>query len=219
MIKKEWVLSVIVFCIFFYVTPTNAGIIYSNNFENEDASCWNNTSKDFRSCGDFKSIGKGDLIQLSSIKSRSGSHAALWKIKNSETTGQAYIRLPGYGSYYNGYDELYIQIWNYFTGDDGTFDHGTQPKFMRVNSHDGSKVALDIVVQPMDKNSDRDTEQIKVAFNGGPNDWGAAYSDSGWVAPNNRWTCWELHIKLNKPGSSDGLVELFVDGVLTARQV
>ena len=68
----------------------------------------------------------------------------------------------------------------------------------------------------MDSTNDRDSESIKVAFNGGPTDWGAAYAS--WKAPDNQWVRFDFHVKLNTPGRADGLVEFWIDGNLKAKK-
>ena len=197
--------------------PAYGGVLYTNNFENEQVGCWNDIDKDWRSvCGDFHEIGRKDHMQLSKKYSHSGLYSAVQKAKYNEDRGQAYVRLVNPMSHKSGYEEIYVQIWNYFTGDDGTYDHGTQPKLMRVNSSDNRTNAFDIVFHIMDSTGDRDSESIKVAFNGGPNDWGAAYPS--WKAPDNQWVRFDLRVKLNTPGASDGLVEFWIDGLLKAKK-
>jgi hypothetical protein len=211
LLKKDINFIIILFVISLIAAPLYAGVIYSNNFDNEKVGCWNDVKKQWRSnCGDFYGIGSYDRMKLSTAHVRSGTYAALQTAKYNENRGQAYIQLADPMSQTSGYDELYIRIWNYFTGDDGTYDHGWQPKIMRVYSSDGSKTAFDIVSCLMDLDGDRDSEYIKVAFNGGPVNWGQP--SGSYRAPNNQWVSFELHIKLNTPGLSNGLVELFVDG-------
>ena len=199
------------------VVPLHAGVLFSSNFDNENVNCWNDIKDVWRSnCGDFYDIGSGDRMQLSTKHSHSGSYSAIQKAKYNEDRGQAYIRLASPMSHNRGYDELYVQLWNYFTGDDGTYDHGTQPKLMRINSHDNKTVAFDVVFHVMNSTNSRDSEGIKVAFNGGPYDWGAGYGS--WKAPNNKWVRFDFHVKLNTPGQSDGLVEFWIDGNLKAKK-
>lgn len=215
--RKKIGFTAFVLLFFFMTIKTYAGVIYSSNFDNQDVSCWNKTSSDWRSkCGDFEEIGKGPAMQLSKLHSKSGSYAAVWRAKYNEERGQAYIRLASPMSYDKGYEELYIQMWNYYTGDDGTYDHATMPKNMRVNCSNGSTVAFDIIVTVNDNDSNRDSETIAIRYNGGPNDWKAAYGN--YQVPNNKWVLFELRIKLNALGKSDGLVEFWVDGVPIARK-
>ena len=116
----------------------------------------------------------------------------------------------------NGFDEIYVQMWNYFTGDDGTYDHGSMPKIMRVSSSNNSITAIDLVITLNDNDNNHDSESVAIRYNGGPNDWGAAYGS--YSVPNNKWISFELHVKLNTPGKNDGLVELYIDGVLKAKK-
>ena len=126
MFKKRLRICIYVWIYFFSVVPLHAGILFSSNFDNENVTCWNDINDVWRSCGDFYDIGKGDRMQLSSKHSHSGSYAVIQKLRYNEDRGQAYIRLASPMSHTRGYDELYVQVWNYFTGDDGNYDHGTQ---------------------------------------------------------------------------------------------
>ena len=215
--NKKISFLIVGFFIFSIALPLHAKVIYSNNFDNEKVSCWNDINKDWRSvCGDFYEIGKGSSMQLSTLHSHSGSYAAVHRAQYNEERGQAYVNLANPMSHTNGYDELYVRVWNYFTGEDGTYDHAWQPKVMRIYSSNNSTAAFDIVVNLMDLDGDRDLENIKISFNRGPNDWGAA--NASFETPNNKWVCFELHIKLNTLGKSDGLVELYIDGGLKAKK-
>ena len=217
MLKKNLRIYLFVCYYVFSFGPLHAGVLFSSNFDNEKVSCWNDINDVWRSnCGDFYDIGRGDRMQLSSKHSHSGLYSVIQKMKYNEDRGQAYIRLSDPMSHTKGYEELYVQMWNYFTGEDGTYDHGTQPKLMRINSSDNKTVAFDVVFHVMDSDNDRDSESIKVAYNGGPNDWGAAYAS--WKAPDNQWVCFDFHVKLNTPGQPDGIVEFWIDGKLKAKK-
>ena len=137
-------------------------------------------------------------------------------MKYNEDRGQAYLHLASPMAFDNGYDELYIRMWNYYTGEDGKFDHGSMPKHMRVMSSNNSIQKWNLVVTVNDNDKNRDSESIAIRYNGGPNDWGAAYGS--YIVPDNKWVCFELHVKLNTPGKSDGLVEFWVDGILKAKK-
>ena len=62
MIKKLMLFALIVLLIISLEFPVYAKVVYSSNFENENVSCWNNISVDWRSCGDFYDIGKADRM-------------------------------------------------------------------------------------------------------------------------------------------------------------
>ena len=216
MFKKVIVFIIFNLLIFTASTTLYAGVVYSSNFEDENVLCWNKISDDWRTCGDFFDIGKADRMQLSKNHSHSGSYATVQKMKYNEDRGQAYIHLASPMVFENGYDELYIQMWNYYTGDDGKFDHGSMPKNMRVMSSNNSTQKWNLVVTVNDNDKNRDSESIAIRYNGGPNDWGAAYGS--YTVPDNKWVCFELHVKLNTPGKSDGVVECWVDGILKAKK-
>jgi hypothetical protein len=215
-IKKVIVFVVLHLIVFYTEIPLSAGVLYSNNFDNEKVSCWNDITNDWRSCGDFYDIGKADRMQLSQKHAHSGSYAAVQKMRYNEDRGQAYIHLANPMSFKNGYDELFIQMWNYYTGDDGKFDHGSMPKNMRVMSSDNSTQKWNLVVTVNDNDNNRGSDSVAIRYNGGPNDWGAAYGS--YIVPDNKWVCFELHVKLNTPGKSDGLVEFWIDGILKAKK-
>jgi hypothetical protein len=216
-VNKRLGLLVFALSIFTITTPLHAGVIFSNNFDNEKVSCWNDIADVWRSsCGDFYDIGKGDMMQLSSKFSHSGTYAAVQKARYNEDRGQAYVRIASPMSFANGYDEIYIRMWNYFTGDDGKYDHGSMPKIMRVMASDNSTQVMNLVVTLNDNDENRDAESIAIRFNGGPHDWGATYGS--YAVPDNKWVCFELHVKLNSLGKSDGLVEFYIDGVLKAKK-
>ena len=125
--------------IFLTATIGHAGVIYSNNFDNENVSCWNNIKDEWRSsCGDFHDIGKGDRMQLSSKYSHSGSYLLSKRQGTMKIGAKLILRLASPMAFTNGYDEIYVRMWNYYTGDDGKYDHGSMPKIMRVMGSDGS---------------------------------------------------------------------------------
>ena len=215
--RKMHVKLISIIFIFLTATIGHAGVIYSNNFDNENVSCWNNIKDEWRSsCGDFHDIGKGDRMQLSSKYSHSGSYSAVQKARYNEDRGQAYLRLASPMTFTNGYDELYVRMWNYYTGDDGKYDHGSMAKIMRVMGSDNSTAPWNVIVTVNDNDQNRDSESIAIRYNGGPNDWGATYGS--YTIPDNKWVCFEFHVKLNTLGKSDGLVEFYIDGNLKARK-
>ena len=42
--------------------------------------------------------------------------------------------------------------------------------------------------------------------------WGRLYGS--YTIPDNKWVCFEFHVKLNTLGKSDGLVEFFIDAAI-----
>lgn len=147
----------------------------------------------------------------------SGSYAPVWVARYNEARGQAYVKftnqLPSTTnnqSFNDGFQELYVRMWNYYTGDDGTYQHAYQAKHMRINSVNSSgTAAVEMVFQPLNNDSDNANEGFKLAANSPPIDWGAVYG--GTTIPDNTWVCYELHYKLNTPGSADGIAEMWMD--------
>jgi len=200
-----------------------AELIFETSFEREDPVPWavrpnGGGHWNIKGTGTWLSLGQDDYIQLVvNGVAHSGTNSIRHMVKHNEARGQAYCDLD------QGYDDLYVRQYVYFTCPGGKYDHGTGAKIGRFYSARPSGYKnLDVVLvagswQDASRGADSN-RSLSLHYNGPPDmpDWGALYT--GVVFEDNRWYCIECHVKLNTPGQSDGLVEIFVDGEQRGRK-
>ena len=210
--------------------PAGAAVVFESNFNNLSANTiteWQDTATNWRclsaGCDFFWNLGLYGMMNLQSqIKMGPTGHAPVWRAKGNEDRGQAYVLFKDGApvnsrsgmSWTNGFDELYVRIWNYYTGDDGTYQFSTGGKHMRISSADAAgNIAFNPVMIPQNNDSDNANEGISIRNNGPgsmANDWGAKYSRN-FAIPNNRWVCYEWYWKMNDPGVANGVTRFWVD--------
>ncbi len=204
----------VIFILIFSIDISYSQVFFSSDLENQSVSCWNNRPNgggwNLNGCDGWVNIGSFPVELSENEITHSGTKAIKVTYKVNEDRGGA-MRL------FTGRDHVFMQYYNYFVD---PYDHGRGEKIGRLSSGGGSNLNFDIILYTTTSNVNgvSPISSFKVAYNGGPNDWGALGTD-GSVLTHNQWHCIEVEVLLNTPGASNGLVRLWVDGNLMGEKL
>lgn len=190
-------------------------ILWRNGFEDQSASCWgarNSSGYATAACGEFGGIGSSGAKLVENGTRRAGTKAMSVTYARNEDVAGATLTMSANAINVRAY-------YNFGTG----YDFGQGVKIARVQSFNESTQLndVDIVVTVRSKGGVNqcgitDMGDMGMFFNGRPVgfDWGNITKTIAFQR--NRWYAIEYQVILNTPGLKNGLVNIWVDGVLAA---
>lgn len=194
---------------------TGDPIIWYNGFEDQTASCWGarkSSGYATAACGEFGGIGSYGAKLVEYGTRRTGNKAMSVTYARNEDVAGATLTMSANAINVRAY-------YNFGTG----YDFGQGVKIARVQAfNEGTQMNdVDIVVTVRSKGGinqcgTTDMNDMGMFFNGRPVgfDWGNITKTV--TFQRNRWYAIEYQVILNTPGQKNGLVKIWVDGVLAA---
>ena len=199
---------------------TGNGIIFQTDFESQNFNCWDTRGTDgwnISGCGGLSSIGKGSSVALVQNEIfHSGSKSMRVRFSSDEQIG-------GADATFSDQNHIFTRFYDYYHTN---FDFGFGMKIQRIRSFNPVSAInnFDMVLVSWgsptsgsyDFSGTNGMQAISLNYNGGPVEWTPADANFGFQR--SRWYCVETEVKLNDPGSSNGLVKIWVDGNLIAQK-
>lgn len=190
----------------------SAAVLAQDDFEQTDTTCWGRSR-----CAGYEVYGAGTgttSIAVDGIR-HSGSRALRVAFTRNEQAGGASMTIEPQ-------EHLFTRYYDYY---DQGFDFACGMKVHRLTSQTGEFADFDVISYSTGDTAGAGADYcgtnpmsgLHVGCNGGPHDWGSLFTPVRFER--GRWTCVEHEIVLNQVGQSDGLVRLWVDGVLAGEKL
>jgi hypothetical protein len=193
--------------------PGNAAApdIFSSDLESLDVSCF--VSRPGSGCSGWIGIHDASISLVRDGVAHSGRQALKIDFTKNENYGAAWRAVNT--------RHLFTRFYDYYAKN---FDFAAGMKINRLSGFNEAKQIndFDIILQLKadDPASDycglTDAKYLALSFNGGPIDWGSV--EVRWTPQRERWYCIETEVKLNTPGSSDGELRIWIDGIMVAEK-
>ncbi|MDB5104130.1 MAG: hypothetical protein JWP91_1819 [Fibrobacteres bacterium] len=194
---------------------TGDPIMWRNDFEDQTSSCWgarNSSGYATAACGEYGGIGSyGAKLNEYGTRHSGNKSLAVTYAKNEDVAGTT-LTLSA--------NAVNVRAWyNFGTG----YDFGQGVKIARVQAFNEYTQMNDVDIVMTVRSSGgvnqcgtTDMSDMGMFFNGRPVgfDWGNLTKTISFQR--NRWYAIEYQVILNTPGYKDGLVKIWIDGVLVA---